>query len=129
MVIYGNKNKIISIKRMQEIINYMQWVINMFDDEIKQAYVYNEHQWYNKINKMKKKGHSRQRIKYVKQCRKNRINCKVLNSWKSELDSAVNMFIQLPLIQLVNSNTFQIIDFTKSEYKVVPSSIQYDDIG
>ena len=77
---------------------------------------------------MKKKGYSRKRIKYVKECRENRINCKILNSWKYELDSAINMFIQQPLTQLVNSNTFQMIDFTKSNYRVIPSSIQYDDM-
>ena len=129
MEIYGNKNKVISIKRMQEIINNMQWIIDMFNDELKQAHFYNEYQWYNKVNKMKKKGYSRRRIKYVKECRENRINCKVLNSWKSELDNAVNMFIQLPLTQLVNNNVFQMIDFTKGEYRVIPAPVDCDDMG
>ena len=129
MEIYGNKNKIISIKEMQEIVHHIQWILNMFNDELKQAYAYNEYQWYNKVNKMKKKGYSRKRIKYVTQNRQNRINCKVLNSWKSELDNTVNMFIQQPMVQLVNSNVFQMIDFTKGQYIVVPSPIQYDDMG
>lgn len=128
MVIYGNKNKIISIKHMQEIINNLQWIIDMFNDELKQAHFYNEYQWQNKVNKMKQKGYSRKRIKYVKECRENRINCKVLNSWKHELDNAVNMFVQQPMVQLVSANVFNMIDFTKDNYRVIPAPVDCDEV-
>lgn len=128
MEIYVNKNKIISIKKIQEIINHMQWVIDMFNDELKQAHFYNEYQWQNKVNKMKEKGYSKKRIKYVKEHRENRINCKVLNSWKGELDNAVNMFVQQPMVQLVNNNVFTMIDFTKNNYRVIPSPVDYDEV-
>lgn len=121
MRIYGNKNKIISIKKMQEIINNMQWIIDMFNDELKQAHFYNEYQWQNKVNKMQRKGYSKKRIKYVKECRENRINCKVLNSWKGEINNAIGMFLSQELVQLVKDVPLKLIDFTADEYVVVPA--------
>ena len=118
MEIYVNKNKIISIPKMQLIVNGLQCLIDMYNDTLHQDYVSNKYQWENKVNKMQAKGYSQKRIQWVRQYRINRINCKMFNSWKGDWDKTINMFIQQPLVQLVHSNALTMIDFTDGSWVV-----------
>ena len=106
---------IINIPAIQSILNEFQSLINMYNNTLYKEYVVSNYQWENKVNKMKANGYSQKRIQWIRQHRINRINCKIFNSYKSQFQDVISMFLKQDLVQMVRDFPLTMTDITNTD--------------